>query len=157
VSAIDQVRDDLDAALLELIASVEGIEPEVFERPIADDSLRDRLWRVGLVEDWTRRAVDQGVSGREVGAFHDRERPAIAQTPDYLVMWLEQCRRPTLALLHRLPDDALDRDFALASGERTTARGLFATLVERQQADAAWIRGQRADAHPSEGDGVVSP
>ncbi len=157
VSEIDQVRDDLDAALADLIASVEGMTPEVFERAVAGDSPRDRLWRAGLVEDWTRRAVDQGVSGREVDAFHDRERPAIAQTAEYLVMWLEQCRRPMLALLRRLPDDALDREFALALGERTTARGLLAALAEGQSADAVWIRSQRADVPPVQRDGVVGP
>ena len=156
MSEIDQVRDALDAALADLVGSVDGITPEVFERLVADDSPRDRLWRAGLIEDWTRRAVDQGVSGREVDAFHDRERPAIAQTAEYLVMWLEQCRRPMLALLRRLTDDALGHEFALASGERTSAQGLLAALAERQHSDAAWIRSRRVNASPAQGNGTGS-
>ena len=141
---IDRLRSDLDKALAGLIEGVAGIAQEAFERPRGDTSIRDRMWRAGLVEDWTRRAVDQGLAGREVAIMVDRDRPAIAQTPDYLITWLEQCRRPTLALLRRLSDDALDQQFTLTAGESTRPRALLEALAGRLRDDAEQVRAWRA-------------
>ncbi len=133
---VERVWADIEAARADLFEALTGISQAAFEEvPPGDDlSVRDALWRIGLVEDWTRRAIDQGVHGRPVSAYVPRARPAIAQAPEYLAEWLAQCRRPLLALLLRLPDDALDASFTLADGEVRSARGLLADLVERDRA-----------------------
>lgn len=139
---IDELRSDLEAARAELLASFEGIPQEEFSHrpPEGADAerwaVRDVLWHAGLQEDWRRRVIDEGVNGRAISPFEPRRRPAIANTPEYLHEWLEQCRRPLLALLRRLPDGALDREFALADGDRRTPRALLDELA-RLDHDAA--------------------
>lgn len=144
---IAQLRAALDEARTDLLAAFEGIHHEVFVRPDepgpGSPSVRDMVWNAGLFEDWTRRVVQQGVEGREPPPYTPRERPAMAETPGYLVEWLEQCRRPLLALLRRLPEDALDRAFTLTGGESTTARRMLQQLVEHDRAHAARIRALR--------------
>lgn len=145
MSDIDRLRVDLQGARGELLAAFEGLPQDVFERPCIERSggepwaIRDLLWRIGLLEDWTRRAVDVGVRGAAPPVFAERPRPAIAQTPEYLGAWLEQCRRPLLALLRRLPEDALDASFVLADGESTTARGMLAHVIAHDREHAAQI------------------
>lgn len=143
MSRVDHLRTGLEAALADLISALEGIAEEAFEQAHNGSSIRDLLWRLGLHEDWTRRAVDQGISGRPIDGFVERDRPSIAQTVEYLITWLEQCRRPTLALLRRLPEDALDREFTLATGESTTAAQLLDALARRLHADATQVRAWR--------------
>jgi len=134
MSEIARLQADLEAARGDLLASFAGISAAAFARqPPAHEgetsdrlwSVRDVLWHAGLVEDWVRRAIDQGVNGRAVTPYAHRDRPAIAETPEYLVEWLEQCRRPLLALLRRLSDDALDTPVALADGTLRTPRRML--------------------------------
>lgn len=144
---IEQLRAVLDEARADLLASFEGIPDEVFVRPgdpeRASRSVRDTLWHVGLLEDWTRRAVQQGIEGREPAPYAPRGRPEIAETPAYLAEWLDQCRRPLLALLRRLPEDALDRTFTIAGGESTTARMMIEHLADHDREHAARVRALR--------------
>jgi len=147
MSEIERLRGELEAARADLFGALDGIAQDAFEwmPPSADDprSTRDALWQLGLLEDWTRRAIDQGVHGRAVAPYLARERPAIAQTPEYLAEWLVQCRRPLLALLLRLPDDALDAAIELASGEEASPRRLLADLAARDREHARRIEGVR--------------
>lgn len=161
---LERLSAELESARAELLASFEGISRAAFERvPEADDaggdadagrrrSVRDLLWHVGLVEDWTRRTVDQGVNGRDTAPYEHRDRPAIAQAPEYLVAWLEQCHRPLRALLRRLPEDTLDRPFTITTGESQTPRQLLEHLAAHDREHAAQIaarvtafRGDRGD------------
>lgn len=149
---IEQLRIDLEAAREELLAAVEGISRVAFERepPQAEDaadrgwSVRDVLWHVGLVEDWIRRTVAQGTEGRPTTAYAHRDRPKIAQTPEYLAEWLDQCRRPLLALLRRLPDDALDRAFTLPDGGSRMPRRMIEHIAAHDREHAAQVRALRA-------------
>ncbi len=144
LSEVDELRSALDESVAGLIDAIAGIPQADFEATHEGPPVRDLVWRAGLVIDWTRRAVDQGSSGREVDTFLDRERPGIAQTPEYLATWIEQCHRPMLALLSRLPDDVLDRELALATGESRTPRTILSLLADELHADAEHIRRWRA-------------
>lgn len=127
------------------MAAFEGISEDAFARPCIERaagelwSIRDLLWHIGLLEDWTRRTVDRGLRGDRPPAYAERARPAIAQTRAYLGEWLEQCRRPLLALLRRLPEDALDAPFILREGESTTARGMLERVSARDREHADQI------------------
>ena len=149
---IEQLRVELDGARAALLASFEGITQAAFERvpeAPADDpadqrwSVRDVLWHAGLLEDWVRRTVDAAVNGREVKLYAHRDRPAIATTPEYLGEWLEQCRRPMLALLRRLPDDALDRPFTLPDGSPRMPRLMLAYVAAHDLEHVAQIEALR--------------
>ena len=142
---IDRLRADLEGVREELIAAFEGLSQDAFERRCVERptgeawAIRDIVWHIGLVEDWTRRTVDLGVRGGTPTACVERARPAIAQTPEYLGEWLEQCGRPLLALLRQLPEDALDASFVLADGESTTARGMLERVIAHGREHAAQI------------------
>ena len=144
LSEVDELRSVLDESVTELLDAIAGIPQADFETAREGPPARDLVWRAGLVIDWTRRAVDQGTSGREVDAFLDRERPGIAQTPEYLATWIEQCHRPMLALLRRLPDDVLDRELVLATGEERTPRTMLSLLADELRADTKRIRRSRS-------------
>lgn len=158
---IERLRADLEDARGELLAAFQGIPQDAFERPCVERptgepwAVRDVLWHIGLVEDWTRRAVDQGVRGETPPADAPRTRPEIAQTPEYLGAWLEQCRRPLLALLRRLPEDALERSFALADGQATTTRRMLERVAahDREHAEqiAMWVDPQGGAEEASNG------
>ncbi|MEX1021942.1 MAG: DinB family protein [Dehalococcoidia bacterium] len=162
MSDIDDLRADLDAARADLLASFEGIAQDEFaRRPPPEDGdgagdpeerwpVRDILWHAGLLEDWLRRVVDEGVSGRPISRYEARRRPAIANTPDYLREWLEQSRRPVLSLLGRLPADALDREFTLPEEEVRTARRLLAHIAQHDREHAEQVRALRALPAPEE-------
>lgn len=120
----------LEAALDALRAAFEGMPAEVFTSSAPGErSPRDLLWWAGLREDWVRRTVAAALGGRPLPAFDDRPRPAIAERADYLLTWLDQCHRPMLALLRRVPEDALDREVVLSDGAVTTPRLLLDALV----------------------------
>lgn len=148
---IERLRADLEAAREELLASFEGITAEEFARvpdgsvePVDwSGSIRDVLWHVGLVEDWTRRTVNQAIGGRTPSPYAHRDRPGIAETPEYLGEWLHQCRRPLLALMRRLPDDALDRTFTLSNGESLAVHPMLAQIADHDREHAVHIRALR--------------
>ena len=137
---------DLEAARAELLAALEGISPEDFARTLSGgdhQSVRDALWRTGLVEDWVRRAVSLGTAGKRPAAFHPFARPDIADDLAYHVAWLEQCHRPTLALLRRLSEDELDRAFVLPEGPlsgQQTARALLRHVADQDRGLAERVR-----------------
>jgi uncharacterized damage-inducible protein DinB len=151
MSDLDDLRADLVAARAELLATLDGLTPEEFTRAPAGEvtedearwPIRDVLWHVGLVEDWLRRVSGQGVEGRPIDGYNARSRPALAQDVAYLVEWLEQCRRPLLALLGRIPEDALDREFTLPEGEVRTARRLITHIARHDREHAVQIRALR--------------
>lgn len=145
---LDGLRAELAEARAELLATLEGLTQEEFVQAppgeATDDEarwpIREVLWHVGLVEDWLRRVSDQGVAGRPIGGYRARTRPAVTGDVAALVQWLEQCRRPVLALLERIPEDALDREFTLPEGEVRTARRLFAHIARHDREHAAQVR-----------------
>ncbi len=150
MSELERLRADLEAARADLLASFEGLDEETFNHqpsclPSTDcaGSIGDVLWHVGLVEDWTRRTVDQGVNDRDPAPYTRRDRPAIARTPEYLREWLEQTRRPLLALLRRLPEDQLQRVFVLSNGEQRMARRMLEQVAAHDREHAAQIRALR--------------
>lgn len=152
MSEIERLRAELEAARTELLASFEGITADEFARvPKAGSvepgdrrwSVRDVLWHVGLVEDWIRRTVDQAIGDRTPAPYAHRDRPAIAETPEYLGEWLEQCRRPLLALMRRLPDDALDRVFTLSDGDRRMVRPMLEHVAHHDREHARQIEALR--------------
>ncbi len=151
MSDLDDLRTELQAARAGLLATLDGVTPEEFMRAPAGEvtedearwPIRDVLWHVGLVEDWLRRASGQGVEGRAVQGYHARECPALAQDVAYLVEWLDQCRRPLLALMNRIPEDALDREFTLPEGEVRTARRLITHIARHDREHAVQIRALR--------------
>lgn len=146
------IAEDLTAARSELLDAVRGASPAAFAGgPGRALSARDIAWEAGLREDWARRAVALGVEGRGVEPYQPRPRPAIAQTRAYLEEWLEQCRRPTLALLRRLEDDDLDREFTLPEGEPATARGLLLDIARRDRQHAAQMRVQLGEPRRHDG------
>lgn len=160
MSSIDRLVAELEGARAALLASVAGTPQDVFEADVIEDdtgygtSIRDLLWHVGLFEDWTRRTIDVALRGDTPGAYVPRPRPGIAQTPEYLGEWLAQCRRPLLALLRRLPEDALDASFTLPDGQSVTAKGMLEQVTARDRKHAERIRSMRGcAAGPPEGAG----
>jgi uncharacterized damage-inducible protein DinB len=158
---IDALRDDLAASRAELLAAVEGITPEEFERrppgePTEADErwpVRDVLWHVGLIDDWFRRMISQAMAGKPLDRYRRFGRPPQVDTPERLVMWLEQARRPLLSLLGRLPEERLDEEFTLPEGEVRTVRRLLTYLVRHDRVHAEQVRGLREGARPSTGSG----
>ena len=147
---LERIVADLEAARTELLAAFDGVDQDTFDRqPFTIDptdrawNIGDVLWHVGLVEDWIRRTVDQGVSDRDPAPYVHRDRPTIARTPDYLREWLEQTRRPLLALLRRLPEDELGRIFVLSDGERRMVRPMLEHIAAHDREHAQQIAALR--------------
>lgn len=148
---IGELRADLDAARADLLATLAAVTPEEFERrpppsPGDDErwSMREALWHVGLVEDWLRRVISKAMAGDAIPGYHWREPPPLAATLAYLVEWLEQSRRPTLALLARLAEDRLDEEFTLPGGEVRTARRLLRRIALHDREHTAHVQALRA-------------
>ena len=151
MSDIDDLRVELDAARAALIEALAGVTQAEFERRLPpsphDDeswSIRETLWHVGLMEDWHRRVISKALSGEAIPDYHRREPPTIAQTLEYLLEWLEQSRRPTLALLRRLPEDRLDEEFTPPDGEVLTVREVLGRIALHDHEHATHIQRLRA-------------
>jgi len=147
---IDALRADLEAARADLLAAVEGVSAEAFVR--ADEagdsrSVRDVLWEAGQVEDWVRRTIDQAVGGRAVDAFVLHPRPERLTTPDYLLAWVDQTRRPLASLLRRLNDADLAVEVRAPGAVPRTVRGLLERLAADEQEHAERVRALRALAN----------
>lgn len=145
---MDNEIDTLEAELREarevLLSAIDGITPEAFVREASDGrSVRETLWHTGLMEDWARRTVSLASAGRPLPAFHTFQRPQVTSDVAHLLAWLEQCRRPTLALLRRLPEDVLHREFALPDGGTQSGAGLLMHIAQHDRAQAARIRALR--------------
>jgi len=158
VSEIDELREELESARAELLDVCAGISPEAFvhRAPAASGdgecwSIRETLWHVGLMEDWLRRATSKALSGDPVPAYHRRPPPEIASTVEYMLEWLEQARRPMLALLRRLPEDQLDIEVTLPGGEVSSARQLIRRIARHDREHTTHIRMLRelANAAPA--------
>ena len=146
---IDTLRADLEAARTDLLAAVEGMSAEAFVRASdAGDprSVRDVLWEAGQVEDWSRRTIDQAVGGRAVEAFVLHPRPERLVTPDYLLAWVDQTRRPLMSLLRRLGDADLDVEVRVPGAVPRTVRGLLGGLAADERERAERVRALRAFA-----------
>lgn len=146
---IDTLRAELEGARADLLAAVEGISADAFVRTgEADDSrsVRDLLWEAGQVEDWYRRTIDQAVGGRAMDAFVLHPRPERLATPDYLLAWVDQTRRPLLSLLRRLGDADLAAEVRAPGAAPRTVRGLLEGLAADEREHAERVRALRASA-----------
>ena len=152
MSAIDEIRRDLEAARADQIAAREGGTQAEFDRrppgEVSDDEQRwpivEVLWHIGQVEDRFRRAIDQGLDGRPVVADPTRPRPAHLTTLALLREWLDQSRRPTESLLRRMTDAALDVEITRADGSTRTPRRYLAIIANHDHEHAAQVRALRA-------------
>lgn len=153
MSNTDEPRHDLAAARDELLAALDGVtQDELARQPSTVDGteaprtpMRDLLWHVGQLDDWTRRVVDQARGGRPLDAYEARQRPVHMETPELLGQWLEQTRRATLVLLEKLSADELDRELTLRGGEVRTPRSLLAHLARHDRQQGALVRAMRAE------------
>jgi hypothetical protein len=146
---IDALRAVLEAARSDLLTAVEGMSAEAFVRAGEAGehrSVRDLLWEVGQVEDWCRRTIDQAVGGRAVEAFVLHPRPERLVTPDYLLAWVDQTRRPLMSLLRRLDDADLDVEVSAPGAGPRTVRGLLGGLAADERERAEQVRALRAFA-----------
>lgn len=144
---IDALRAELEVARADLLAAVEGTSAEAFVRAgEAGDlrSVRDLLWEAGQVEDWYRRTIDQAVGGRAVDAFVLHPRPERLATPDYLLAWVDQTRRPLLSLLRRLDDADLAVEVRAPDAAPATVRVLLERLAADERDYAGRVRALRA-------------
>jgi hypothetical protein len=150
VALVDDLRSEIEAARAELVDAVAGMtEADLVRRPASADGggeewcAADVLWHVGLVEDWFRRMILQSTLGRPIAAFLSRPRPAHLANAELLVAWVDQTRRPLLALMRRLDDAALEREFVLPEGEVRTPRRLIAYLARHDREHAEQVRALR--------------
>ncbi len=152
MTALQDIHADLQAARAELLVALEGITQEELERqPLgADDqdeqqwSIVEVLWHVGHTEDRLRRTVDQALSGRPITDDAPRTRPAHMVTPMLLLAWIEQARRPTEALLRRMTDADLDREFVRPNGSTRTPRWVMELLARHERDHAGQVRDIRS-------------
>ncbi|MDP2328186.1 MAG: DinB family protein [Dehalococcoidia bacterium] len=144
---LDALRAELEATRADLLAAVEGISVKAFVRAGgAGDprSVRDVLWEAGQVEDWYRRTIDQAVGGRAVDAFVLHPRPERLATPDYLLAWVDQTRRPLLSLLRRLTDGDLEVEVRAPGAVPRTVHGFLERLATDEREHAERVRALRA-------------
>ncbi|MGE3855745.1 MAG: DinB family protein [Dehalococcoidia bacterium] len=161
MSAIDDIKQELDEARAELLEALDGVTQEEFEhKPVAqDDSDEDHwsilqvLWHVGLTEDRFRRTIDQALDGREVTTDPPRERPAHLTTPALLLEWIAQARRPTEALLRRMTDADLAIEIPRPDGSTRTPLRYLQILVNHDRDHAGQVRALRQlETMPSGGE-----
>ncbi len=79
----------LEASRTDLVTTFDAIP----DSELAGESdAPDVLWRVGLIDDWTRLVIDQALDGRPIAAAPVRARPPYLCTRDLLLAWLDQTR-----------------------------------------------------------------
>ncbi len=169
MSALDDLRTDLDAARADLLAALDGVSPDDFLRPPAaaaspgDErwSIRDVAWHVGIYDDFVRRWMDATRRGAALPVLERRTRPVHMQTPDLLRAWLDQSRHATLVLLGKLAggpgtEGAADLDVArpTADGGRRSFREALAFLAKHDREHAAQVRALRAEHGAAAGPGT---
>lgn len=142
--ALDSMRAAIEASRDALLAALDGLTQPEFESGAGGTSIRDRLWEHGQREDWYRRSMDQAVGGRAVDGFALHPRPERLSTPDYLLAWIDQTRRPLLALLRRLRDADLDVAVRTPDGAVRTPREILHGLAAEERALADAVRAARA-------------
>lgn len=142
--AIIAARDEIEASRAALLAALEGITQAEFEREADGACVRELLWAHGQREDWYRRSIDQAVGGRPVDGFALHPRPERLSTPDYLLAWIDQTRRPVLALLRRLAAEDLGVPVRTPDGAERTPRAILAGLAEEERALADAVRAARS-------------
>lgn len=152
VTNISDIQHDLETARAVLLASLEGVTQEQFDRPppgeVTDEERRwpivEVLWHVGALEDRFRRAIDQAIGGRPILADPPRPRPAHLTTPAPLLEWIEQSRRPTEALLRRMTEADLDVEMKRPDGSIRTPRWYLRVIANHDRAHAEQVRDLRA-------------
>ena len=155
MTAIDDVRKEFDTARADLLDALDGVTQEEFDRvppPVANASGEDEaqwsmvevLWHVGHTEDRLRRTIDQAIDGRTLTEDAPRTRPAHLVTPELLIAWIDQARRPTDALLRRMTDDHLDLEFVRPNGSTRTPRWVLQILTNHDREHAQQVRALRA-------------
>lgn len=160
MSAVEDIRQQLDEARTELLEALDGVTPEEFaHKPVSQGegedhwSILEVLWHVGVTEDRFRRAIDQAVAGREVAPAPSPERPAHLTTPALLLEWIAQARRPTEALLRRMTDADLAVEIPRPDGSTRTPLRYLQILVNHDRDHAGQVRALREMEHmPSGGE-----
>lgn len=158
MSQIDDLHVQLNDARADLLAALDGVTQAQIERlppPGAEGeaqwSMIEVLWHVGHTEDRLRRTVDQALGGREITDDQPRTRPAHVATPELLLAWLDQTRRPTETLLWQISDADLDHEFVRPNGSTRTPRWVLELLVSHDRDHTEQVRALRdLDAAPSE-------
>ncbi|GMU39785.1 MAG: hypothetical protein AMXMBFR23_06510 [Chloroflexota bacterium] len=144
--AIDVVREAIEASRSGLLVALDGITQPEFEHEVDGVCVRDLLWAHGQREDWYRRSIDQAAGGRPVDGFALHPRPERLATPDYLIAWIDQTRRPLLALLRRLSDADLEVSVRPPDGAERTPRAILTGLAADEHALADAVRVARSAA-----------
>lgn len=161
MTAVDDIKQQLDEARNELLEALDGVTQEEFEhKPVRESdededhwSILEVLWHVGLTEDRFRRTIDQAVGGREVTTDPPRERPAHLTTPALLIEWINQARRPTEALLRRMTDADLAIEIPRPDGSTRTPLRYLQILVSHDRDHAGQVRALRElESMPSGGE-----
>lgn len=125
----------LEASRTDLLRNLDRLNPSEFARP----EIADRLWQVGLRDDWTRLVVDQALGGRPLAAPNHRARPVYLATEQLLRAWLDQTRAALVARARRLGNEDLDRAVDLDEG-RQTCEALLRAASDLESACARAIR-----------------
>ena len=161
MSAIDNIKHELDEARTELLEALDGVTQAEFEhKPPRDNdtdedhwSILEVLWHVGVTEDRFRRTIDQAVGGRDVTTDPPRERPPHLETPALLIEWIHQARRPTEAMLRHMSDADLELEIPRLDGSTRTPQRYLEILVNHDRDRAAQVRALREmEAMPSGGE-----
>jgi hypothetical protein len=139
MSNLGDLREMIEEARAELLAAVDGCT----ESEEQWDAVRDLLWRAGYREDWRRRLVKQGLEGGAAPTFEDRLRPSYVASPEALLAWLDQTRRPVLSLLRRMTEDDLRRTIAMGDDGTSTPRTQIEAIAADEQELAAQVRALR--------------
>ncbi|MEI7924742.1 MAG: DinB family protein [Chloroflexota bacterium] len=161
MSAIDNIKHELDEARTELLEALDGVTQAEFDhKPPRDNdtdedhwSILEVLWHVGVTEDRFRRTIDQALGGREVTTDPPRERPAHLETPALLIEWINQARRPTEAMLRHMSDADLQIEIPRPDGSTRTPQRYLEILVSHDRDHAGQVRALREmEAMPSGGE-----
>jgi uncharacterized damage-inducible protein DinB len=137
---LEALLEELATARAALLTAAEGVTPDALLRPDGNGlSVREVLWRTGLLDDWYRLLIDQALGGRPLAPWKDAPRPHYIESLELLRAWLEQTRGALLARAHHLSPADLDTEFTLPEGEVRTPRQLLAHLVEQDLEHAAQV------------------
>lgn len=119
----------LEASRADLLSVLDAIPDSELEGHF---DAADVLWRVGLIDDWTRLVIDQALDGRPIAAAPVRARPAYLRSRELLRAWLDQTRSALLARTRGMDDTELAHEVALPSAARATLGTLLAAALDHE-------------------------
>jgi hypothetical protein len=137
---LEALLETLEEARAALLAALESVSQDAFEREDEGQSLRDVLWHAGLLDDWCRLLIDQSLGGRPLARWKAQERPPHLERLELLREWLTQTRGALLARARRLSAADLHLEFTLPEGECRTPAQLLEELARQDRARAAQVR-----------------